>query len=68
MHQISLQRPVPPSGQVVHLGYQRGVPTHNFPAVPVDDGREIHMTAVKFDVSNVDRPYLIWERNGFVTQ
>lgn len=53
MRQICPQRPVPSPGQVVHPGYQRG-PTYDFPAVPVDDGREIRMAAVKFDVSDVD--------------
>ena len=35
------------------------IPTYDFPAVPVDDGRKIHMAAVKFDVSDVDRPHLV---------
>lgn len=41
---------------------------HNFPAVPVDDGREIHMVAVKLDISDVDKLYLILGRNGLVAQ
>ena len=35
------------------------IPTHDFPAVPVDDGRQIHMAVAHPDVSDVDRPDLI---------
>ena len=35
------------------------IPSHNLSAAPIDDGSEIHVTAVQFDVGDVNRPDLI---------
>ena len=35
------------------------VPAHDFSAVPIDDGGEIHVAAVEPDVGDVDGPHLV---------
>lgn len=36
-------------------------PTHDFPAEPIDNGGQVHMAMLHFDVGNVDGPDLIGE-------
>ena len=54
-----------------HLdGVQRvgQIPANNHAAVPVDDGSQVHMTVLHFDVSDIDGPDLIWKENILVSE
>lgn len=44
------------------------VPANDHAAVPVDDGRQLHMAMLHFDVCDVDRPNLIWKKNILVSE
>ena len=44
------------------------VPANDHTAVPVDDGGQVHMAVLHFDVSNVDGPDLIWKKNILVSE
>ena len=43
-------------------------PAHDLSAVPVDDGRQIHVAVRHFDVSDIDGPDLIGKGNDLVPQ
>ncbi len=42
------------------------IPAYDFPAVPVDDGGQIHVAAIQFDIGDVNGPNLIWKGNLLV--
>lgn len=46
----------------------RQIPAHNLPTVPVDDGGEVHVSPVHFDIGDVDRPDLIGEVNDLISE
>ena len=44
------------------------VPADNHAAVPVDNGSQVHMAVLHFDVCDVDGPDLIWKGNSLVSE
>lgn len=57
----------PPPGRAAPQCVEE-IPAHDFSAVPVDDGGEIHVAAVEPDVGDIDGPDPIWEGNLLVSQ
>ena len=44
------------------------VPANNHAAVPVNNGSQVHMAVLHFDVCDVEEPDLIWKENGLVSE
>ena len=44
------------------------VSADNHAAVPVDNGSQVHMAVLHFDVCDVDVPDLIWKGNSLVSE
>ena len=46
----------------------RESPAHDVAAVPVDDGREVHMTSAYLDIGDVCGPHLVGKEDGFAME
>ena len=53
---------------MVYLERVGQFPTDDFPAVPIDNSDQVHMMAIHFDVSDIDRPVLVGKQSRFVPE